>query len=123
MPIGREDGDIVMSGVGKVDISKIKPGDKVTLVPLGVKAVLRGIDQIQLVDADGASIYFAFGQIAAHHPAPREFQVGDRVKSIHTDRDRGVIDHVARGKARVVWDKEDETLIDIKHLTLVEAGQ
>ena len=28
MPIGREDGDIVMSDGEKVDISKIRPGDK-----------------------------------------------------------------------------------------------
>lgn len=103
-----------------VDISKIKPGDKVSLVPLEVKDVIRDLGQIQLTDIDGESIYFAFDQIAAHHPAPRKFQVGDRVGM---SGDVGTVLGVDDTDAWVRWDTGYRSICLAARLTLVEAGQ
>lgn len=72
MPIGREDGDIVMSDGEKVDISKIKPGDKVTLVPLEVDSL--EAEGVWL--GDGLKLLWVpIEDIAECHPAARELGV------------------------------------------------
>ena len=58
-----------------IDISKIKPGDKVSLVPLEVVDKTKFVVDIIF---KGERHWIAADQIAAHHPAPRKFQVGDR---------------------------------------------
>ena len=67
-----------------IDISKIKPGDKVTLVPLEVWATDDSGRFLYIKD-DGVGACFYPDKIAAHHPAPREIGVGDRVVIIGTD--------------------------------------
>jgi hypothetical protein len=106
-----------------IDISKIKPGDKVTLVPLEVADVHWYNDNrgpgIRLRDSEGYSNFITADQIAAHHPAPREIGVGDRVK----EKGRliaGTVEHVARGAAWVLWDDKYETLVVTGFLILVE---
>ena len=101
-----------------IDISKIKPGDKVTLVPLEVRWVNPAGDKIAVEDAEGMHSYFTADQIAAHHPAPREIGVGDRV--IGPVGLLGTVEHVARGRAWVAWDDRFETVREISDLTLVE---
>jgi len=100
-----------------IDISKIKPGDKVTLVPLEVHSVDAGWVAL-FTDLEGI-VQFDWNQIAAHHPAPREIGVGDRVK----EKGRliaGTVEHVARGAAWVLWDDKYETLVVTGFLILVE---
>jgi hypothetical protein len=96
-------------------ISKIKPGDKVSLVPLEVDCVEEGY-----VFASSGDTYARLlpDQIAAHHPAPREIGVGDRV--IGPVGLLGTVEHVARGRAWVAWDDRFETVREISDLTLVE---
>ena len=101
-----------------VDISNIRPGDKVSLVPLEVHSVDAGWVAL-FTDAEGI-VQFDWHQIAAHHPAPREFQVGARVRSGGSE---GAIEHLARGRARVLWDSGYDLICSIEDLTLVEAGQ
>ena len=100
-----------------IDISKIKPGDKVTLVPLEV--VDKTKSTVNIIFKDECH-WISADQIAAHHPAPREFQVGDRVRSGGSE---GAIEHLARGRARVLWDSGYDLICSIEDLTLVEAGQ
>ena len=107
-----------------IDISKIRPGDKVTLVPLEVNRV-NADSTVMIVIKDGTEwllMKVAPSEITAHHPAPREFQVGDRVTS-NGKADVGTIEHVARGKARVIWDDTWDVIMPLEILTLVEAGQ
>jgi hypothetical protein len=116
-----------------IDISKIKPGDMVTLVPLEVLRVAkdgfgiwvakigyRGSDN----GIDWVTIDVNDDQIAAHHPAPREIGVGDRVKVAPANPAliAGTVEHIARGKARVIWDNGDDTLYSVSDLTRFEAG-
>ena len=102
-----------------IDISKIKPGDKVTLGPFEVtrRDATSGYVSVWI---GGGNCAFNDDQIAAHHPAPRGFQVGDMVRGGTT---YGVIEHVARGRARVLWDEETDELVYCDRLTLVGAGQ
>jgi hypothetical protein len=100
-----------------VDISKIKPGDKVTLVPLEVRRVDgAGI----LVFATPENPYATANQIAAHHPAPRDIVVGDRVR---IGEPKGEVVHIFRGRAWVLWDEGDESIWPVPDLTLVEGDQ
>jgi hypothetical protein len=103
-----------------IDISKIKPGDKVTLVPLEVTGVLPRVNQVQLEDGEGLLSYFRANQIAAHHPAPCEIKVGDRVR---IGEPKGEIVHIFRGSAWVLWDAGDESIWPLSDLTLVEGDQ
>jgi hypothetical protein len=102
-----------------VDISKIKPGDKVTLVPLEVAR--NGACCLMFKDASGSEIWFDDNQIAAHHPAPREIGVGDRVwvqgSTLRVAEVRGL-----DGKqAWVRWTEGTENWsVHIRALTLVE---
>jgi hypothetical protein len=109
-----------------IDISKIKPGDKVTLVPLEVvnacsqpSAVLNPI-QVEVRDRHNQHRIFWVGpdQIAAHHPAPREIEVGDRVR----DRSHliGEVLAIAQGYAMVKWPGSAVTATQYRYLTLVE---
>ena len=103
-----------------IDSSKLQPGDTVSLVPLEVLEVLVDDDMVNVAfGPDGLVEMF---MIAAHHPAPREFQVGDRVTS-NGKADVGTIEHVARGKARVIWDDTWDVIMPLEILTLVEDGE
>lgn len=107
-----------------IDISKIKPGDKVTLVPLEVTGILLRVNQVQLKDGEDLLSYFRADQIAAHHPAPREIGVGDRVwvqgSTLRVAEVRGL-----DGKqAWVRWVEGTENWsVHIRALTLVEGDQ
>jgi hypothetical protein len=106
-----------------VDISKIKLGDMVTLVPLEVAEDPTGSGYIRLVTAGSNSfVWFEQDQIAAHHPAPRKIGVGDRVRSSPTSV-KGTVEHITRGKAWVVWDACYETVWNIADLILVEKAR
>ena len=123
MLTGREDGDITMSDGEKVDISKIRPGDRVTLVPLEVASTGQKGLSLSVRDADGLPARFLRVQIAAHHPAPREFQVGDRVRFV-----MGTGIGTVRGvDGSDVWVKPDDYMKDVvtpaSYLTLVEGGE
>ena len=102
-----------------IDISKILPGDRVTLVPLEVDRFSPlGI----MVSLPGGVLYsIAPNQIAAHHPAPREFQVGDDVRDVA--QLRGTILALAEGYALVRWPQGNVTAKRTNSLTLVEAGE
>jgi plastocyanin len=104
-----------------IDISKIKPGDKVTLVPLEVTGVLPRVNQVQLKDGEGLLSYFTPEQIAAHHPAPREIGVGDRVRWKDII---GIVRAVDGQEAWVRWDDYAANWsAEIQALTLVEGDQ
>lgn len=104
-----------------IDISKIRPGDKVTLVPLEV--ALPGSCAITVTLPRGASFNVTADQIAAHHPAPREFQMGDRVR-LKMGGIAGTVRGVDQGEVWVRWDDSLYSPIRLAaHLTLVEAGQ
>ena len=104
-----------------IDISKIRPGDKVTLVPLEVWATDDALDLIYVTDHEGGACFHA-DQIAAHHPAPREFQVGDRVR-LGVGK-YGTIRAVDGDDAWVLWDENGRNQgILIEALTLVEGGE
>jgi hypothetical protein len=107
-----------------IDISKIKPGDTVSLVPLEVMDVSKGGAYVHIWLDPNASFPMKPDQIAAHHPAPRELQVGDRVKvaPAYPTLIAGTVEHISRGKARVIWDNGDDTLYSVSDLTLVEGG-
>ena len=97
-----------------IDISQIKPGDTVTLVPLEVHSVDAGWVAL-FTDLEGI-VQFDWHQIAAHHPAPREIGVGDRVtRTEHWQK--GTVEHVARKFAWVLWDGGYETLAFLEDLT------
>jgi hypothetical protein len=113
-----------------VDISKIRPGDKVTLVPLEVVSVYSPRDsvcdtvQVEARDSRHPRVFWVQpDQIAAHHPAPREIGVGDRVKWFGGKHYAGTVEHVARLKARVLWDSGADSLVLLRDLTLVEGNQ
>ena len=104
-----------------IDISKIKPGDKVTLVPLEVVETPIGSSSIGLRLSRSGVIYVVPDQLAAHHPAPREIGVGDRV----WDQGRvyaGTVEHVSRGMAWVAYANAD-CIRFVSDLTLVEGDQ
>jgi hypothetical protein len=106
-----------------VDISKIKAGDMVTLIPLKVKevGVNCGINMATLIMPCGAKYITPWnGLIAAHHPAPREIVAGDRVTAVWDDRNAGTVEHVAKGKAWVIWDEGRDSVWSVSNLTLVE---
>jgi hypothetical protein len=105
-----------MRGLGEmtIDISKIKPGDKVTLVPLEVFGTDRDVVCVMLNSYDhlvGAD------QIAAHHPAPSGIGVGDRVVF---GAERGIVEHVSRNLAWVIWDNGGDGIWPLSVLTLEE---
>ena len=104
-----------------IDISKIRPGDKVSLVPLEVLEVLVDDDMVNVAfGPDGLVEMF---MIAAHHPAPREFQVGDRVTR-GVCGDDWLIEHIAYGRAWISRnDGQEGWLWHLDDLTLAEAGQ
>ena len=103
-----------------IDITKIRPGDKVTLVPLEVVDVTRFTVDVIFKDERH---WIAADRIAAHHPAPREFQVGDRVR-FTTGTHLGTVRGVANGEVWVVWDSGAlEWAMPDYLFTLVEAGQ
>jgi hypothetical protein len=108
-----------------IDISKIKPGDKVTLVPLEVAAIVNGFVCIRKVG--GEETYFKDVQIAAHHPAPREFRVRDKVRGYSLTMDvvrSGEIIGLDDDFAWVRWEHlNDRTVHHISQLTLVEGGK
>ena len=103
-----------------IDISKIKPGDKVTLVPLKVWSTDDESGLIYVRDhLDGAT--FTADQIAAHHPAPREVGVGDRVRLADRFGEVIGIDGVQVG---VRWENTTfRTWVHRANLTLVEGDQ
>ena len=105
-----------------VDISKIQPGDKVTLVPLEVLDV--GSITLKLKTGVGP-IYFFPDLIAAHHPAPREIKVGDRVRVDRSVR-VATVRAVDNDQAWVRWndgDGEGNYTYWVFDLTLVEDGE
>ena len=105
-----------------VDISNIRPGDKVSLVPLEVHSVDAGWVAL-FTDAEGI-VQFDWHQIAAHHPAPREFQVGDKVRAGSNSHDQWVIEHIAYGRAWISRDEGQEGLLwSLDDLTRVGAVQ
>lgn len=108
-----------------IDISKIKRGDKVTLVPLEVERVLNPEGTVRVKLDKNFSHYFTPDQIAAHHPAPREIGVGDRVKVTPPNPSllAGTVEHVARRRARVLWDDGDDAIYAFSDLTIVEDDQ
>jgi hypothetical protein len=113
-----------MRGLGEmtIDISKIKPGDKVTLVPLEVVEAPTGSNSIGLRLSRSGVIYVVPDQIAAHHPAPREIGVGDRVKA--SDGFLGTVRAVDESEAWVRWDGHDANWsAQIPEITLVEGGE
>jgi hypothetical protein len=105
-----------------VDVSKILPGDKVALVPLEVRWVTPAGLKIAVLDAEGMHSYFGPDQIAAHHPAPREIGVGDRVYIKGQPTWSGLVRGLDGEDAWIKWDhsrpmKSEWPLTD---LTLVE---
>ena len=103
-----------------IDISKIKPGDKVTLVPLEVAECDASNDPIRVWL--GGGVWVTADQIAAHHPAPREIGVGDRVKA--SDGTVGTVRAVDGREAWVRWDDYSVNWsAEINHITLVEGDQ
>lgn len=104
-----------------IDISKIKPGDKVTLVPLEVSRANPLSIMVSLPGGGGYSI--TPDQIVAHHPAPREFQMGDRVRLIGGTK-RGTVCGAYQDEVWVKWDNSPHPEIRLApNLTLAEAGQ
>ena len=104
-----------------IDISKIKQGDKVTLVPLEVLATLPGAVRIWFPRF--GDIVFSADLIAAHHPAQREFQVGDRVR-LKEGSVAGTVRGVDCDEVWVKWGKPiNPPVMLADYLTLVEAGQ
>jgi len=109
-----------------IDISKIRPGDKVTLAPLLVFRVDTKSGQVAVWDSDDTGAYFNANMIAAHHPAPREIGVGDRVRWSGRAGDWSV-EHIAYGQAWI--SRDDKTswpngwLVRLENLTLVEGDQ
>jgi hypothetical protein len=104
-----------------IDISKIKPGDKVTLVPLEVTRIT-GFGNVAIKDGDREDAYFRTDQIAAHHPAPREIVVGDRVRQkwAHVT---GEVLMVDAGYAFIAWPNGERGSREVSDLTLVEGDQ
>lgn len=100
-----------------VDVSKIKVGDKVTLVPLEVVEVCAG--RVRLNHKNGWLHWVSFDHIAAHH---REFQVGDRVKHA-TIGAHGTIEHIARDKAWVMWDNAGDGMALLSNLSFVKSPE
>jgi hypothetical protein len=100
-----------------IDISKIKPGDKVTLVPLEVDKIFPHC--IQLALPSGGCFYVKGDDLAAHHPAPREIGVGDRVKQAN-----GTVGTVIAHDTKEAWVKWDSFkgnwTMSLDRLTLVE---
>ena len=109
-----------------IDISKIKPGDKVTLVPLEVvdTETAFGVPGILIrgsPDSSNFSAWIGEEDITAHHPAPREFQVGDRVRMAGRLATVHGVDGV---EAWLRFDGDNGNLTRrISQLTLLEAGQ
>lgn len=102
-----------------VDIGKIRPGDLVTLAPVKVRPT--GVEgQLSIEDSDGHPAFFNYDQIVAHHPAPRKFQVGDRVGM---SGDVGTVLGVDDADVWVKWDTGYRSIRPAARLTLVEAGQ
>ena len=102
-----------------IDVSKIKPGDKVTLVPLEVINVSRDSDYVAVKLDDFSVWQFDDNQITAHYPAPRKFQKGDRVKHA-TIGAPGTIEHIARDKAWVMWDTAGDGMALLSNLSFVK---
>jgi hypothetical protein len=99
-----------------IDISKIKPGDKVTLVPLEVANVYGRVFTV-FTKRGGAT--FAPDEIAAHHPAPREIGVGDRVK--HPDwKHTLVVEHISKKGFAWLTGGDVDLLSSMSILTIVE---
>ena len=104
-----------------IDITKIRPGDKVTLVPLEVENVDDVAGYIRVHPAGSMSIYVKKNQIAAHHPAPRQIKMGDRVW--WADR-HGEVIGIDGSEIGVRWaNSVIRTWVHRTNLTLVEAGQ
>jgi hypothetical protein len=104
-----------------IDVSKVKPGDKVTLVPLEVWATDDSGHFLYIKD-DGVGAYFCPDKIAAHHPAPRDIWVGDRVRA--SDGHLGTVRAVDEREAWVRWDGHDANWsAEIPEITLVEGGE
>jgi hypothetical protein len=106
-----------------VDISKIKRGDMVTLYPLEVRFPGDNIITVILPGDAPVSYNMNVKYIAAHHP--HEIGVGDRVKVAPANPAliAGTVEHIARGKARVIWDNGDDTLYSVSDLTVMEGDQ
>jgi hypothetical protein len=106
-----------------IDISKIKRGDRVTLVPLEVEMVGVSAGNVR-VHLDGPYFhYFNLDQIAAHHPAPREIGVGDRVHINGQHMWTGLVRSLDGDEAWVRWEKgiaPRSPIWPIHLLTLVE---
>ena len=102
-----------------IDISKIQVGDTVTLGPFEVtrRDATSGYVSVRI---GGGNCAFDVDQIASHTPQPRELKVGDGVK---WDGSYGTIEHVARGKARVLFDDGSDDLLLVTSLTLVDPNQ
>lgn len=108
-----------------IDITKIRPGDRVTLVPLEVKSVAPVAGVMAVFMASGGELYVSTKDIATHHPAPREFQVGDRVQAFGS-ADLGTVRGVDGPDVWVKWDRvgvDWGPIFRAAALTLVEGGE
>lgn len=102
-----------------IDTSMICPGDTIGLSFLKVLCVED--DHVVIGDMKGWACRFHKSQVTSHQPAPYQFQVGDTVR-YGLARSLGTIEHIARGKARVLWHDGEDGLEDLSELTFVETA-
>jgi hypothetical protein len=102
-----------------MEIKDIKPGDLIQLTPLKVvKSLFTRCDQVAVLDSDNEPCFFTLNQIAAHHPMRDEVEKGDLVSAGGTRV--GTVEHIARGRARVLWDHGIDTLTAVAALVVLK---
>lgn len=108
-----------------IDISKVQPGDMVTVVPLEVHSVDAGWVAL-FMDPD-TIVHFNWDQILTHTPAPREIKVGDRVRvtgPVWKMGDDGKVIGLDDGYVYVVWFRGMNAIAyRPASLTIVEDGE
>jgi hypothetical protein len=104
-----------------INISKIKPGDTVTIGPFTVKEIVKNEVWLKIDGEEPYWIWARADQIVAHRPS-REFQVGDRVRRKGTFSE-GTIEAISRGKAWVLLGNGAEVIWTLSELILVEGGE